>query len=164
MAYVDQFDNLIREQDRGHAVRFTRTIAVFTDGLAVCPVPVRGGSPVLQPGVFSRILRAGRAAGHAAAGEQQVRDAAVAIGSDGTAGGFAQAWPGAHAIPFALVDRVVLTRPRQVSRLEIYERDADDGAGPAVFLGDLAPSRVRQLLGPLLGQRLHTAFASGESP
>lgn len=154
--YVDQFDNLVRVQDRGHAVRFTRTIAVFADGLAVCPVPVRVGSPVLQPGVLTRLLRAGRTAGLASVrDERQVRDAALAMGGDGTAGGFAQAWPGAHAIPFAVVDRIVLARPQQVSRLEIYETvGGGGGPGQTVYLGDLAADRVREILGPLLGERL----------
>ena len=159
MAYVDQFDHLIREQDRGRAIRFTRTIAVFADGLAVCAVPVRGGSPVLQRGVLSRLLGAGRPAGPA--GEQQIRDAAAAMGAAGTAGGFAQTWHGAHAIPFAVVERIVLARPRQVSRLEIYEEIAGNGGtSQSVYLGDLAPDRVRELLGPLLGERLQIDVAS----
>jgi hypothetical protein len=152
VAYVDQFDNLVREQDRGHPVRFTRTIAVFTDGLAVCPVPVAGGSPVLQRGVISRLL--GRSlAGRV--GTQQVRDAALALGSGGTAGGFAPTWHGAQAIPFAVVERIVLARPQQVSWLEIYEAaGGDGGTSQTVYLGDLAPDRVRAVLGPLLGERL----------
>lgn len=163
MAYLDQLDNLVREQDRGHAIRFTRTIAVFADGLAVCPVPVRGGSPVLQPGVLSRLLRAHQPSGTRppAGGEQQIRDAALAMGADGTAGGFAEAWPGAQAIPFALVERIVLARPRQVSRLEIYaEAAGDGGTGPTVYLGEMAADRVRLLLRPLVGERLEIEAVS----
>ncbi len=153
MAYVGQLDNLVRQQDRGHAVGFTRTIVVFTDGLAVCPVPVGGGSPQLQRGLFSRLLGVGRPALRVS--PQQVRDMALAMGAGGTAGGFAQAWRGAQPIPFAVVERIVLARPKQVSRLEIYETVGGGGvSGQTVYLGDLSPDGVRELLGPLLGDRL----------
>lgn len=171
MPYVGQFDNLVREQDRGHAIRFTRTIAVFTDGLVVCPVPVPGGSPVLQRGVLSRLLGIGGPGGlggpggpgelagsggrGALAGERQIGDTAVAMGAGGTAGDFARAWRGAHAIPFAVVERIVLTKPQQVSRLEIVEEvTGDGGTSHSVYLGDLAADRVRELLASLLGERL----------
>ncbi len=154
MAYLGQFDNLVREQDRGHAVRFTRSIVVFTDGLAVCPVPVPGGSPVLQRGVLSRLLGTGGPARQVRA--EQLQAVALGAGADGTAGGFAPGWRGAHAIPFAIVERIVLARPQQVSRLEIHEAvGADGGPGRTVYLGDLSPARVRELLGPALGERLH---------
>jgi hypothetical protein len=153
VAYVGQFDNLIRAQDRGHAVGFTRTIVVFTDGLAVCPTPVGGGSPELQRGLFSRLLGVGRPAPRVS--PQQVRDMAMATGAGATATEFAQAWRGAQAIPFAIVERIVLARPRQVSRLEIYEAVGADGASSqTVLLGDLSPVGLRDLLGPLLGERL----------
>jgi hypothetical protein len=154
VAYVGQFDNLVREQDRGHAVGFTRTIVVFSDGLAVCPVPVPGGNSLLQRGVFSLLLGVGRPAVRVS--PQQIREIAVTTGAGGTAGEFAQAWRGAQVIPFALVTRIVLARPQQVSRLEIYEAAGGDGeARQLVYLGDLSPDRVRELLGPLLGDRLH---------
>jgi hypothetical protein len=153
VAYVGQFDNLIREQDRGHAVGFTRTIVVFTDGLAVCPIPVGSGSPELQLGPFSRLLGVGRPARQVS--PQQVRDMAAATGSSGAATEFAQAWRGARAIPFAVVERIVLARPQQVSRLEIYEAVGGHGASSqTVYLGDLSPGGVRDLLWPLLGERL----------
>ncbi len=153
MAYVGQFDNLVREQDRGHAVGFTRTIVIFTDGLAVCPVPAGGGSPELQRGPFSRLLGIGRPA--ARVSPQQVRDMAAGTGAGGTATEFAAAWRGALAIPFAIVQRIVLTRPQRVSRLEIFEAIGRDGASSqTVYLGDLSPDAVRELLEPLLGQRL----------
>jgi uncharacterized iron-regulated membrane protein len=151
--YVGQFDNLVREQDRGHAVGFTRTIVVFTDGLAVCPVPVPGGRSLLHRGMVSRLTGVGRPADKVS--PQQIRDSAVAMGAAGSAGGFAQAWRGAQVIPFALVDRIVLVRPQQVSRLEIYEGvGGDSGPSEPVYLGDLSPDGVRELLGPLLGERL----------
>jgi hypothetical protein len=153
VAYVGQFDNLVREQDRGRAVGFTRTIMVFTDGLAVCPVPAGGGSPELQRGLFSRLFGVGRPPPRVS--PQQVRDMAVATGAGGAATEFASAWRGAQAIPFAIVERIVLARPRQVSRLEVYEAVGGGGASiQTVYLGDLSPDRVRELLGPLLGERL----------
>ena len=153
MAYVGQFDNLVREQDRGHAVGFTRTIVVFTDGLAVCPIPAAGGSPERQIGLVSRLLGVGRPA--ARVSPQQVRDMATATGAGGAATEFAQAWRGAQAIPFAIVARIVLAQPHQVSRLEIYEEVGRDGElSRTVYLGDLSPGGVRDLLGPLLGERL----------
>jgi hypothetical protein len=152
--YVGQFDNLVRDRDRGHAVRFTRTIVVFTDGLAVCPVPVPGGSSMLlQRGVFSRLIGIGRPALRVS--PQQIRDTAAAMGAGGSAGEFARAWHGVHVIPFAVVDRIVLVRPQQVSRLEIYEAvGSDNRPSEPVYLGDVSPDAVRELLGPLLGERL----------
>jgi hypothetical protein len=152
VAYVGQFDNLVREQDRGHAVGFTRTIVVFTDGLAVCPIPAGGGSPELQRGPLSRLLGVGRPALRVS--PRQVRDMAAATGAGGAATEFAQAWRGAEAIPFAVVERIVLAQPRQVSRLEIYEAVGGGASSPLVYLGDLSPGGVRELLGPLLGERL----------
>jgi hypothetical protein len=152
VAYVGQFDNLIRAQDRGHAIRFTRSIVVFRDGLAVCPVAVSGGSPALQRGVLgSLIRRGGRAGGDSA----EIRRSAEALGEGATAAEFAEFWPDAGAIPFAVVERVVLTRPRQVSELAIYEELAVGGDPVcSVYLGDLPAERVRELLGPVLGARL----------
>jgi hypothetical protein len=153
VAYVGQFDNLVREQDRGHAVGFTRTIVVFTDGLAVCPIRVGGGHPELQRGPVSRLLGVGRPAPRVS--PQRVRDMAMATGASESAAEFARAWHGAQAIPFAVVERIVLARPHQVSRLEIYETVRGDGASSqTVYLGDLSPERVREVLGPLLGGRL----------
>jgi len=153
VAYVGQFDNLVREQDRGHAVGFTRTIVVFSDGLVVCPVPVPGAGSLLQPGPVSRLLGVGSPA--ARISPQQVRDTAVAMGAGCTAGEFAQTWRGAQVISFAVVERIVLAQPQQVSRLEIYEDLGRDGEPrQTVYLGDLSPDGVRELLGPLLGSRL----------
>ena len=153
MPYVGQFDNLVRDRDRGHAVGFTRTIVVFTDGLAVCPVPVPGGGSQLQFGMLSQLLKVRRQTVRVS--PQQIRDVAAAMGAGGTAGGFAETWRGADPIPFAVLERIVLARPQQVSRLEIYQAGgADDGTDLTVYLGDLSPDRVRALLGPLLGDRL----------
>jgi hypothetical protein len=54
-----------------------------------------------------------------------------------------------------VIERIVLTRPRQVSELAIYEQTTDP-AHPAVevYLGDLSADRVRAALAPALGDRL----------
>jgi hypothetical protein len=155
VAYVDQFDNLVREQDRGHAIRHTRTIAVFDDGLAVCAVPVSGGSPALQAGLVSRLFLGGRVAGQSARSSEHIRDIALAMGAGGTAPAFAQSWPHATAIPFAVVVRIELSRSRQVSRLAVEEEAAHHGQlERTVYLGDLSAHRVREVLAPLIGDRL----------
>jgi hypothetical protein len=157
VAYVDQFDNLVREQDRGHAIRHTRTIAVFDDGLAVCAVPVSGGSPALQAGLLGRLLLGGRVTGQLsrpAGSSEQIRDTARAMGADGTAAAFAQSWQHATAIPFAVVVSIELSRSRQVSQLAVREEIADHQPERTVYLGDLSAQRVRQVLEPLIGDRL----------
>ncbi len=51
MAYLGQFDDLVRDSDRGRAIRNTRTIAVFDDGLVICAVSVYGaGKPAARGG------------------------------------------------------------------------------------------------------------------
>ncbi|MGH3305641.1 MAG: hypothetical protein ACRDOK_29040, partial [Streptosporangiaceae bacterium] len=90
--------------------------------------------------------------GSSGGGDEQVRVGARAVGSCVT---FAPMWPKARPIPFAVVDKVVLTRPRQVSELAIYEQTADP-ASPAAsrYLGELSAARVRHALEPALGDRL----------
>jgi hypothetical protein len=150
VGYVGQFDNLVRQEDRGRAIRFTRSIVVFSDGLAVCPVAVPGATPALHRSLIGGLVRRGdRVDG------EQLRRSAESMGGGATAAEFAQAWPGGIVVPFAVVARVVLTRPRQVSELAVYEHVAGR-AEPVcvVYLGDLAVGQVRDLLGPLLGERL----------
>ncbi|HXZ64441.1 MAG TPA: hypothetical protein VEH05_06880 [Streptosporangiaceae bacterium] len=150
MGYLGQFDNLIREQDRGHAVRFTRSIVVFSDGLAVCPVAVRGAGRAQRRGLLSGLVRRGEVFDDS----DQLRLAAEAA-ADATAAEFAHACPGGAAVPFAVVARVVLSRPRQVSALAVYEHVTGSAAPAAsVYLGDLAADRVLEVLGPPLGERL----------
>ncbi len=85
-------------------------------------------------------------------GDEQIRASALAAGSCLT---FAPTWPNARLIPFAVVDRIVLTRPRQVSELAIYEQTADPASpAAATYLGDLSASQVRAALGSRLGDRL----------
>ena len=151
MAYVDQFDDLIRADERGHAIKNTRTIVVFDDGLVVCAVPVYGDArpPSGWLGGVRRLRRAGSAA---AGGDDHIRVSARAAGSCLT---FAPTWPRALLIPLAVIDKVVLTRPRQVSELAIYEQTADPARPTAsVYLGELSVERVRGALEPALGNRL----------
>jgi hypothetical protein len=162
MGYVGQFDSLVRAQDRGRAVRNTRTIVVFDDGLVVCAVPV-AGRPEPQLGPISRLLFGARPAGQKLAsdhGDEQIRESAVAMASGATADAFAQRWADATAIPFDVIDQVVLRRPRQVSELSICAATAGPGRlDRSVYLGDLSAEQVRDVLGPLLGDRLQIEVA-----
>lgn len=151
MAYVDQFDHLIRADERGHAIKTTRTIVVFDDGLVVCAVSVYG-DPRPPGGWLGGMRRTRRAEPGAADGEDRIMVSARAAGSCLT---FAPTWPRAVLIPFAVIDRIVLTRPRQVSELAVYEQTADPARPAAsVYLGDLSADRVRDALAPALGDRL----------
>jgi hypothetical protein len=155
VAYRGQFDHLVREADRGRAVLNTRTIAVFDDGLVVCPVPVYGDAPTREGGILAALRRAGRTRGRNAGpghGDEQVRTQAQAAGSSVT---FAPSWRGAQLIPLAVIEKVVLTRPRQVSELAMYLQTAGpDVAEKSIYLGDLSPETVHDTLGPVLGDRL----------
>lgn len=151
MAYVDQFDHLIRADERGRAIRSTRTIVAFDDGLVVCDVSVRGDGPPAS-GLLGGLRRRRPAVPAAASGDERIRVNARAAGSCLT---FAPTWPKARLIPFAVVDKIVLTRPRQVSELAIYEQTADPARPAAsVYLGEVSADRVRAALADLLGDRL----------
>ena len=160
MAYVDQFEHLIRAEERGRAIKNTRTIVVFDDGLVVCAVPVYGGAARPAGGILGGLRRSrqARSDNSSGGGDEQIRVSAQAGGSCLT---FAPTWPKARPIPFAMVDKVVLTRPRQVSELAIYEQTVDT-ANPAasVYLGDLSADRVHSALGALLGDRLELVVPS----
>lgn len=67
---------------------------------------------------------------------------------------FAETWPKARLIPLAIIEQIVLRRPRQVSELTIGIRARNAEAERAVFLGDLSVERVREVLGAVLGERL----------
>jgi hypothetical protein len=172
VAYVDQFDRLIRADDRGRAIRSTRTIVVFDDGLVVCAVSVYGdtarpaggflgGLRRSRPGGLSLGRGDGRIGdgriGDGQIGDGRIRLSAQAAGSCLT---FAPTWPNARLIPFAVVEKIVLTRPRQVSELAIYEQTAD-AANPAAatYLGELSASQVRAALEPRLPGRLEIRVA-----
>jgi hypothetical protein len=150
VAYVDQFEHLVRADDRGRAIKHTRTIVVFDDGLVVCAVRVYGDA-ARWAGTFGGLRRTSRAGG-SGRGDEQIRDGAQVLGS---AVAFAPTWPKARLIPFAVLEKVMLTRPRQVSELTIYEQTGDP-ASPAAstYLGDLSADRVRGALEPMLGDRL----------
>ena len=159
MAYRGQFDHLVREADRGRAVLDTRTIAVFDDGLVVCAVPVYGEVARPAGGVIGRMWRAGYTRGRAAApgrGDEQIRARAAEFSSGVT---FAETWPKARLIPLAIIEQIVLRRPRQVSELDICLRSPNAEAESAVFLGDLSVERVRDVLGAVLGERLKVEIA-----
>jgi hypothetical protein len=153
VAYVDQFDRLVRADDRGRAIKNTRTIVVFDDGLVVCAVRVYGAGAGPAAGLFGG-LRRGRAGRQTAGGngDEQIRLTAQAAGSCLT---FAPTWPKAQPIPFAVIEKIVLTRPRQVTELAICEQTTDQ-ASPATstYLGDLSADRVRDALAAPLGDRL----------
>jgi hypothetical protein len=155
VAYRGQFDHLVRDADRGRAVLNTRTIAVFDDGLVVCPVPVYGDAPKREGGVLVSLRRTGRTRGRSAGpgrGHEQVRTKAEVAGSCVT---FAPTWPRAELIPLAVIEKVVLTRPQQVSELAIYlQTGGSAGLETATYLGDLSPEAVRDTLAPVLRDRL----------
>jgi len=153
--YRGQFDHLVREADRGRAILNTRTIAVFDDGLVVCAVPVYG-DPAKPDSVILSWLRGGaRTRGRNAGpgrGSEQVRTQAERAGSAVT---FAPTWRKAQLIPLAIIEKVVLTRPQQVSELAIYVQSADPASpDKSTYLGDLSAEAVRGTLGPVLGDRL----------
>jgi hypothetical protein len=158
MAYIDQFDDVVRAQDRGHATRNMRTIAVFTDGLVVCAVGIKGGPPIPTGGLLGGLLRVARPEGQKKMRghrDQQIRDSAQAMGADGTAEAFARTRPKARAILFAGIRRVVLAQDGQNRELVIYEDTADpDRAIRSAYCCNLSAERVREVLGPLLGNRL----------
>jgi hypothetical protein len=160
VGYIDQFDDLVRESDRGRAIRNTRTIAVFDDGLVVCPVSVYGSA---RPG---GLWRQRRAPGPAPArnrdgGENEVKRTITLLGDEASARELAEAWPKAAVIPLDVIDSVVLTRPQQVSRLAVREQKTGTDTADSVFLGNLDPARVRSVLGPLLGDRLAVEIPRG---
>ena len=158
VGYIDQFDDLVRERDRGRAIRNTRTIAVFDDGLVVCAVSVHGGG---RPGGQWR-LRRGPAAGQPDGEGNEVRRTVKALGEEASARELAELWPKAAVIPVDIIDAVVLTRPQQVSRLVVREQKTGSGAASElVFLGALDTARVRAVLGPLLGERLTIEIPAG---
>ena len=166
VAYVDQFDHLIRADDRGRAIKNTRTIVVFDDGLVVCAVRVYGDTVRPSGGILGSLRRSrpggtGPGGLQPGDGDEQVRASALAAGSCLT---FAPTWPNARLIPFAVVDRIVLTRPRQVSELAIFEQTADPASPVAAsYLGDLSVGQVRAALGSRLGDRLEIQVPASDS-
>jgi hypothetical protein len=170
VGYRGQLDNLVRQRDRGRSVRHTRTVVVFDDGLVVCPVPVYDWAAGPRGGIVGSVFRGGRGATSGAAssaggrsqpgpdGPARIRTSAQALGADAAAADFGRTWPHAQVIPFGAIERIVLTRPRQVSELAIIERTADPArSARSVYLGDLSADGVRNLLAGLLGDRLEVS-------
>lgn len=160
VAYRGQFDHLVREADRGRAILNTRTVVVFDDGLVICAVPVYGDAPRSAAGVIGSLRRASRSRWRGAGpgrGHEQVRAQAEVAGSSAS---FAPMWPRARHLPLAVIDKVVLTRPHQVSELSI-DLQTVDPASPdrSTYLGDLSADAVREMLGPVLGDRLRIEVA-----
>lgn len=155
MAYRGQFDHLVREVDRGRAILNTRTIAVFDDGLVLCAVPVYGDAAKPDSGMLGWLRRGAQSRGRNAGpgrGAEQVRTQAEAAGSSVT---FAPMWRGARLIPLPVIEKVVLTRPQQVSELAIYLQTVGAAAAEkSTYLGDLSAEAVREMLAPVLGERL----------
>jgi hypothetical protein len=155
VAYRGQFDHLVREADRGRAILNTRTVVVFDDGLVGCAVPVYGDAATPAGGLLGSIRRASRARWRSAGpgrGHEQIRVQAEVAGSSVS---FAPMWPRAQHFPVAVIEKVVLTRPEQVSELSIYLQTGDSASPERVtYLGDLSPDAVRETLGPVLGDRL----------
>jgi hypothetical protein len=154
MAYLGQFDHLIRDVERGRAVLNTRTIAVFDDGLVVCAVPVYGDAAKPAGSLIGRMWRAGYASRRTAEpgrGTEQIQARAAAAGSSVA---LAETWPKARLIPLAIIEQIVLRRPRQVSELTVCTQAHNAEAERAVFLGDLSVEQVREVLGAVLGERL----------
>jgi hypothetical protein len=164
MPYIDQVDGLYRLQDTGRQITNVRTLAVFSDGLVVCAVGVRGIKmftlgPVslweslvfmliglLGPGA-QRALRRRR--------ERDIRATATALGRDGTAEAFAKSRRKALVIPFSEVTRIELTQTRRGRLLAIHTLPSGGKADPVYpYLCELTADRVRLVLEPLVGERL----------
>ena len=139
---------------------------MFDDGLVVCAVRVYGDTVRPSGGILGSLRRSrpggtGPGGLQPGDGDEQVRASALAAGSCLT---FAPTWPNARLIPFAVVDRIVLTRPRQVSELAIFEQTADPASPVAAsYLGDLSVGQVRAALGSRLGGRLEIQVPASDS-
>jgi len=165
MPYIDQIDDLYRLQDTGRTITNVRTLMVFSDGLVVCAMGVRGirTFPLLGlvPLWESLLITLTRLLGPAAQRavrqrrERAVRANATALGTDGTAEGFAKSRRKALAIPFAEVTKIELTQTRKGRLLAIYTLPSGGKAEPVYpYLCELTADRVRQVLEPLVGERL----------
>lgn len=158
MAYIDQFDDMVRAKDRGKLRENIRTIVVFSDGIVVCAAGIHGGVPIPTGGLLGGLLRARQPVmqdtvrGHR---DEEIRKSAQAMGDAATAEAFAQTRKKAIAIPFTGIRRIVLAEPSDGRKLVIYEETANpDRAIRSAYHCDLSAARVREVLGPLLGNRL----------
>ena len=169
MPYIDQIDGLYRLQDTGRTITNVRTLMVFSDGLVVCAMGVRGIRTFPLLGLvphwealliaFARLM--GPAAQRAVRGrrERGVRAKATALGATAlgaTAEGFAKSRRKALAIPFTEVTKIELTQTRKGRLLTIHVLPSGGKADPVyAYLCELTADRVRQVLGPLVGERLN---------
>jgi hypothetical protein len=158
MAYIDQFDNMVRARDGGKLRENIRTIVVFSDGIVVCASGIHGGVPIPTRGLLGGILRAAQPVmqdavrGHR---DEEIRKSAQAMGEAATAEAFARTRNKAIAIPFIGIRRIVLAEPSDGRKLVIYQETGNpDRAVRSAYRCDLSAARVREVLGPLLGNRL----------
>lgn len=163
MAYVDQFDGLIRAQDAGRSIRSLRTMAVFTDGIVICTVDGvwQQVSRVLLPlfahrGLLSSALVLTRPSQLVVGGRREaaIRKQAMRLAADGTAASFARTRRRALAISFADVTAIVLASTREGRVLDVQVISADGKQQVYSYLNDLPTDWVREVLRPLIGDRL----------
>jgi hypothetical protein len=163
MPYIDQFDGLLRGQDAGQRIENIRTMAVFTDGLVICAVGISGifgatDAALSQFGALGALLRAViRPGQQAVRGRRQegIRKRASRLGPGGTAAAFARTRRKALAIPFTEVVGMTLARTRRGRQLVVHTVAPGTGRAQAYpYLTDVPAERVREVLGPLIGDRL----------
>jgi hypothetical protein len=164
MPYIDQIDGLYRLQDTGRQISNVRTLVVFSDGLVVCAVGVRGIKrftlgPVphgeLLALVLIRLMGPGAQRALRRRREHDIWASAKALGTDGTAEAFAKGRRKALAIPFSEVTKIELTQTRKGRLLAIHTLPSGGKAEPVYpYLCELTADRVRQVLGPLVAERL----------
>ena len=138
-------------------------MAVFTDGLVVCAVGISGvllsTSVMLSRlgalgGLLQTVIMPGQGAARSRR-EEAIRKQASGLGSDGTAAAFARTRRKALAIPFTEVTGIALAQTR-LGR-QIVVRTVAPGTGQKQgypYLADVPADRVREVLGPLIGERL----------
>jgi hypothetical protein len=162
MAYVDQFDGLVRAQDAGRSIRSLRTMAVFGDGIVICTIdgvwqqvgrvllPFFQHRGLLEPAlVLTRPSQqvVGRR-------EAAIKNQAMRLAAAGTAASFARTRRRALAISFADVTAIVLASTREGRLLDVQVISADGGQQAYSYLNDLPTDLVREVLRPLIGDRL----------
>jgi hypothetical protein len=140
---------------------------VFTDGLVVCAVGIRGvfalsDAALPRIGWIGELLRVAIRPGQAVVrhGRQEaIRRDAARLGQGGTAAAFASTRRKALAIPFSDVTGIALTQAPQGGQ-QLVVRTAPPGARRELtysYVADVPPARVREVLGPLIGERLTVA-------
>ena len=163
MAYVDQFDGLVRAQDAGRSIRSLRTMAVFTDGIVICTVDGvwQQAGRVLLPffqrrGLLEPALALARPSQQVVGGRREaaIKKQAMRLGADSTAASFARIRRRALAISFADVTAIVLASTREGRLLEVEAISADGEQQVYSYLNDLPTDGVREVLRPLIGDRL----------